>query len=414
MSGPELPFHSGIATDFRLDETEIERRVLAERVRVFNDRAVGGAITSPLGTLLLALVLGPYAGWHLAVAWLALINLCELAIIAVGYGFRSAQPEGDDCRVWARRQIAANALAGLAWGSSVWFFRVDGQFELYLINLVVLVGVSALCQIIMSPFRSAMALFALAVLAPTVLQVALLDIPHAGAIAAGFAILFVLEMQYARVAREQLVAGLEGAERSRALVEQLARARAELDLRNCEMEAHNRDLGSALERVRELATRDDLTGAYNRRHIVGELERQVAMSRRHGMPASIVMLDLDHFKRINDRYGHAVGDKALQETVRTVADALREGDVLARFGGEEFLLLLPQTTGDAAQLLAERLRGAMKGIVLNGGFEEVYLRASFGLAQLQPEESVAAWIRRADMALYQAKERGRDCVVAAE
>ena len=414
MSGPELPFHTGIASDFRVDEEGIALRAFAERVRVFNDRAVAGAITSPFGTLLLALIMGPSVGWHMALAWLLLINLGELAILAVGYGFRAAQPEGEDCRVWARRQIAANALTGLAWGSSVWFFRIDGQFDLYLLNLCLLVGVSALCQIIMSPFRSAMSLFALAVLAPTVLQVAVLDVPHAGPIAAGFAVLFVLEMQYARVAREQLIAGLEGAERSRALVGQLAQARAELDLRNREMEAHNRDLGSALERVRELATRDDLTGAYNRRHIVEELERQVAMTRRHGMPATIVMLDLDHFKRINDRYGHAVGDKALQETVRMVSGALREGDVLARFGGEEFVLLLPQTTADAARQLAERLRGAMKGIVLNGGFEEVYLRASFGLAQLQPEESVAAWLRRADMALYQAKERGRDCVVAAD
>ena len=111
---------------------------------------------------------------------------------------------------------------------------------------------------------------------------------------------------------------------------------------------------------------------------------------------------------------HAVGDQALQETVRVTAAELREGDVLARFGGEEFLVLLPMTGLDAARLLAERLRKALASIVLSAGSDEVRVGASFGVAELGSGESVAGWLGRADRALYQAKERGRDCVVAAD
>jgi diguanylate cyclase (GGDEF)-like protein len=126
------------------------------------------------------------------------------------------------------------------------------------------------------------------------------------------------------------------------------------------------------------------------------------------------MFDLDHFKKINDRYGHPVGDQALRETVRAIAAELREGDILARFGGEEFLVLLPMTGLDAARLLAERLRQAIASVVLAAGSDEVFLRASFGVAELVPAESVAGWLGRVDRALYQAKERGRDCVVVAD
>jgi diguanylate cyclase (GGDEF)-like protein len=213
---------------------------------------------------------------------------------------------------------------------------------------------------------------------------------------------------------QQLSDGLDSELRSRALVEQLSLVRAELSVSNGELAARNAELAATLERVKELATRDELTGAFNRRHIVDQLERQLAAKLRHATVASVTMLDLDHFKKINDRYGHPVGDQALRETVRVIAAELREGDILARFGGEEFLVLLPMTGLDAARLLAERLRQALASVVLAAGSEEVFLRASFGVAELGTGESVAGWLGRTDRALYQAKERGRDCVVVAD
>lgn len=403
----------GVATS-GVDEACIERRVMAARIRVFTDRAVAGALSSPLGTLLLAAIMGPTAGWDRAAIWLCVINLGELLILGQGYRYRACPAAGQGDHVWARRQILANGLTGLAWGSSVWFFRVDDHFMLHLLNLTVLVGVAALCVTIMSPFRSAVLLFSLGILLPPVAQVVMIPGPYRIETAAGLAILFVLTLHYGRVLGQQLSEGLDSELRSRTLVEQLSQVRAELSVSNGELATKNAELAATLDRVKELATRDELTGAFNRRHIVGQLERQLAAKLRHGTVASLVMFDLDHFKKINDRYGHPVGDQALRETVRAIAAELREGDVLARFGGEEFLVLLPMTGLDAARLLAERLRLALAGVVLAAGSDEVFLRASFGVAELASTETVAGWLGRADAALYLAKERGRDCVVVAD
>lgn len=397
-----------------VDEKCIADRVMAVRIRVFTDRAVAGALSSPLGTLLLAAIMGPTAGWDRAAVWLCVINLGELLILGQGYRYRSSPPADQGNRIWARRQIWANGLTGLAWGSSVWFFRVDDHFMLHLLNLTVLVGVAALCVTIMSPFRSAVLLFAAGVLAPPLAQDVLIPGPYRIETAAGLTILFVLTLHYGRVLRQQLIEGLDSEQRSHALVEQLSQVRAELSFSNGELATRNAELAATLERVKELATRDELTGAFNRRYIVDQLERQLAAKVRHGTVASVAMFDLDHFKKINDRYGHPVGDQALRETVRVISAELREGDILARFGGEEFLVLLPMTGLDAARLLAERLRLALASVMLVAGTEEVLLRASFGVAELNAAETVAGWLGRADGSLYQAKERGRDCVVVAD
>ena len=283
-----------------------------------------------------------------------------------------------------------------------------------MLNLIILVSVSALCVIIMSPFRMAMLLFAAGVLLPPLLQLVVVRNPYAIQTALGLSVLFILELQYAGVARRQLIAGIEDSVRSAALVEQVSHVRVVLDQTNAKLEDRNAALAEALERVRDTAIHDELTGAFNRRYIVEQLDRQLALKARHGTPASIIMIDLDHFKKINDRYGHPVGDRALQEIVRAMSAELRDVDVLARFGGEEFLVLLPLAARPAACLLAERLRTAVAAIVLVDGNDEIFLRASFGVAELAAGETVAIWLRRVDLALYQAKERGRDCIVAAD
>lgn len=414
MRAPDGLAVASLFSEFRIDEVAIARKVMAERVRVFTDRAVSGALSSPFGTLLLAGIIGPGAGWHRAAIWLVLINLGELLILGCGYRYRARSPDAAHSQRWARYQIAANALTGLAWGSSIWIMAVDPVSPLYLFNICVLVGVSALCVSIMSAFRLGMLLFALGVLLPPILHVYWVAHPQGGQIGVGLAILFALEIYYGSFARRQLIHGLDAGQRSQALVEQLSQLRTELFESNQQLAEKNADLGQALERLNELATRDELTGAFNRRVMVEYLERQVVYKARYGTPASLLMLDLDHFKHVNDTHGHLVGDQALQTLVRTVAAELREGDILARFGGEEFLVLLPMAPRDAASQLAERLRCAIAGVKFADGDTLVPLRASFGVAELAADEGVAGWLRRVDLALYEAKDAGRNRVVLAE
>jgi diguanylate cyclase (GGDEF)-like protein len=162
----------------------------------------------------------------------------------------------------------------------------------------------------------------------------------------------------------------------------------------------------------QLATTDDLTGMLNRRAFFSAAEQEIERSLRYGNPVSVLMLDLDHFKRVNDDYGHAMGDQALKAAAVAMAASLREVDILGRLGGEEFAILLPETPLLGAQEVAERLRQAVAAIPLRlGDGAMLWLTASLGVAErLGDESSVDAVLARADAALYQAKHGGRNRV----
>ncbi len=165
--------------------------------------------------------------------------------------------------------------------------------------------------------------------------------------------------------------------------------------------------------LKVLATTDALTGTLNRRRFFEEAEEERARSARYKHPLSLAMLDLDHFKAINDRFGHAVGDEALQRAAAVMRRVVRRQDRVGRYGGEEFGVLFPETGLDEALSVAERLRREIASEEIHAGEERVELRVSCGVAAWRPDESIDATLRRADAALYQAKQAGRNRVTAA-
>lgn len=169
-----------------------------------------------------------------------------------------------------------------------------------------------------------------------------------------------------------------------------------------------RELTTRLERE---ATHDALTGVYNRQFADGYLIREIAAADRLGHPLALLIADLDHFKRVNDRFGHLVGDSVLQEVTRRLGARIRQNDLLARWGGEEFILALPGTEQAGAVRLAECLR---RDIELRPFEAAGPMTLSIGLAMWQPGESAAHWINRADQALYEAKHGGRNRLCIAE
>ncbi|WP_431259932.1 diguanylate cyclase [Roseateles chitinivorans] len=165
--------------------------------------------------------------------------------------------------------------------------------------------------------------------------------------------------------------------------------------------------------LQRLATTDALTGAANRRCFLEHADAELARSRRYGLEMSLVMMDVDHFKRINDTLGHARGDAALCHLVQLCAQIVRKQDLLGRLGGEEFGLLLPQTSLEDATHLVERLRHHIEtsGLALQQGSAPTSLTASFGVTALRPEDlRVEELLGRADQALYRAKDGGRNRV----
>lgn len=164
------------------------------------------------------------------------------------------------------------------------------------------------------------------------------------------------------------------------------------------------------EQLKSLAEHDDLTGVSNRRKLMKELEERLQETRRYGTALALLLLDIDYFKSINDAHGHLVGDQVLRELVSILSDNIREPDLLARFGGEEFAVLMPNTSVEQAEKAAERLREAVSRHRFNKEGKTVRLTISLGVSICRSDDpDITRILQRADSALYEAKEQGRNC-----
>ena len=166
-------------------------------------------------------------------------------------------------------------------------------------------------------------------------------------------------------------------------------------------------LNMAKELLERQATTDPLTGIFNRLKFDECLIKEMSRSRRHGIPLSLVMFDIDHFKNINDTSGHHVGDAVLQQLTAHVSKHVRQHDYFARWGGEEFMVLLTHNTLETAMRFAEHLRSEIENLQMRGTQK---ITCSFGVAQLEDADDVFSFTKRTDEALYRAKTAGRNCV----
>lgn len=163
--------------------------------------------------------------------------------------------------------------------------------------------------------------------------------------------------------------------------------------------------------VRENSLRDGLTGCFNRTHALEMIDTELRRARRSQLPVSLIMFDIDHFKEINDRHGHLCGDAVLAAVGSRMRDVLRGSDIKCRYGGEEFLVLLPETPLEGAKRVADTLRRELAEMAVPWKDETLAITASFGVTTALPSEIDAqAVIGRADLALYRAKDQGRNCV----
>lgn len=180
---------------------------------------------------------------------------------------------------------------------------------------------------------------------------------------------------------------------------------------NIELKKLTAELKRKNEILETLAIRDELTGLYNRHYLDRWIENDLEKGKYGNMPISMAVLDLDHFKVVNDRYGHMIGDKVLQQLSGLLKATTREKDILVRIGGEEIVLIMPGINKKDALKIAEELRC----LIWNYQFPiEGHLSASFGIAERKPSESFEKWLERADQALYEAKQRGKNQVYAVD
>jgi diguanylate cyclase (GGDEF)-like protein len=170
------------------------------------------------------------------------------------------------------------------------------------------------------------------------------------------------------------------------------------------------ELRNARDLTRTFSITDVLTGVFNRRHFMAQVETEFAKAKRYKLAMSVIMLDIDHFKSVNDKHGHSAGDDVLVGVSSMIAKCLRDADVLARYGGEEFIVLLPQTDGHEAMVVAERIRQEVETLeVLPEVGPRIAVTASLGVAAIREDtDTLATILKHADAALYQVKTSGRN------
>ena len=507
-----------------LDDESISRKVFAERVKAFTERAVGGAFASILGTLLLAWIEAPIAGLMQSVAWFFCINIVEVLIIVWGYQYRLAKPSEQDAPAWAMRQIVCAPLLGLAWGSSVWFFWVDDQLLFYIVNLTVLVTVTALTLTIVAPFASATALFTVGMVLPVLVHLIVFNNPLTPQIAVGLLILAFVQVRYAAIARQQLLSGLDTAQRNAYMAEQLRvnerqmiiaqqisntgswtydpitgkllastechrifgyptvarnfsigeveayipeRERVHQSLlaliagegtQSLEFAVHpadgspmrqvhciarlekNEHDGRALvlgflqditkskqleAQVRHLAFYDSLTNLANRHLLNDRLNQRMLANQRSACYGGLMFMDLDNFKPLNDTYGHATGDLLLVEVANRLIKCVRKGDTVARFGCDEFVVMLneldqnskiahSQAQAVAAKICSSLAEPYILQLTLNdekGRVVEHRCTASIGAVVFRDHEATPDEVLKwADTAMYVSKAAGGNAI----
>lgn len=172
-----------------------------------------------------------------------------------------------------------------------------------------------------------------------------------------------------------------------------------------------RTLARQQQELQQAAHTDSLTGLANRRAVQQSLEGWQRQRSRYGVPATLLLIDLDHFKSVNDQTGHQAGDKLLMQVADVLRRRARDTDIAGRWGGEEFVMILPHTHAEEARIVAEAIRA---GIATLTETQQPAVTASIGIAELQAHESPDSWIGRADIALYQAKASGRNQVIVSE
>lgn len=365
-------------------------------------------VSTLLGLLGCVLVATMTALWSdiergLIVTWVLLMVAVTIFSNVLGryHGFsRPIQPGGELNR--AKWLLCHHFLSGLAWGAGGWLlFDVHLEHEMAL--AMALCAVAAIGATTVGVLFVNALVFLSLIIWPSVYLLMTSDLKFFQVLSfAGIAYGGIL-IWVAKVTNKMGLKAFELGHENSELVAALKDSNLQL--------AHKNDaLHYALAKVEEIATTDELTRCYNRRYMMESLKRELEMAKRNGDPFSFMLLDVDHFKRVNDTFGHVSGDRALATVAETLQANKRTGDTLARFGGEEFAIQLPGTTIESALLSAQRLRIAVEARPIEFADQHQYVTISIGITQWWPGEDVEMLIHRADQALYEAKRNGRNRV----
>ncbi len=374
---------------FGINQESLEKEVFNERMRQYMTGERINALSGPFaaGPFFVYLLHGYVENSVLLTWWLLLLSADGASIILTTIYFKSHDIKKPE--IWMNVQIFFQIMAGFVWGLSVFMFRTETDVTTQIYNYTILMAVTGVTSVSLLPVYRAYMRFSLAIwLFPIVYFLYLGDDLHVK-LALGIIVLLIVLNVFGYNTSKQIKLGIY--ERFRA--SQLSNVLAE-----------------ALQKIEVMATTDELTNLYNRRYGIKHLNKEYNRQKRYGYDVSLIIFDIDKFKRINDEYGHLIGDKVLQHISRLAQFTVRKEDILSRYGGEEFLVVMPHTSSKQAEEIAERIRATFEDNPFNSEGLEIVVTASFGLTAILPPNKMEEQIDRADKALYQAKANGRNRV----
>lgn len=329
--------------------------------------------------------------------WTAAIMITFIARLALSFVAERRTQSGVAYRSLINLEMLLAANTGLMWSAGLWWLDVGVQDYLFYLRIMVVVGAMAFVVSSLTLYLRVFLAYGFSVMVPSMIFFAVT--PHMEPKGPWLTMFFLYSVALMAVA-------IVNNRRSRAAVAGQLKV---LQLSG-EIQAALDSERRAMSALSKSAITDELTGALNRRGILAELDAEIARCRRFSHGLALLMVDIDHFKSVNDTHGHACGDEALRSVVRALQTKLRATDVLGRFGGEEFLILLPELDEQGALIAAERLRAKVAANVVEFEDKRLSPTISLGLALYRPEEPGDRLIARADEALYAAKRNGRNRV----
>lgn len=385
----------------------LQQEVQAVCIKLVARRGLVAGLSAPSAAILLYFVLEeerllgqvPFWWWFSGLCLALFLQLLVDAWVLVH------KPDARMLQRWPHINAASLVLVGLAWGSAAWWLQSPSPLFTMMLYLV-LAGVGALVMIVQSAFMLAVIAFELALLLPGMLHGVFGVGRMAQYIGVASLLYFCLLCLYGWVVHRQLRHGVRASVQASLLNEDLMAANMRAANALDALKREHRQLQQALQTIERMAHVDELTQLPNRRAAMAALKQLVDANQ----PAALVLLDVDHFKQVNDTYGHHAGDAVLRGVAERMLACLRQEDLLARFGGEEFVVILPDTEPADAATLAQRLCDtlAAQALPIEGG--SLLVTASFGVTPHRHGEALHGWLARADAAMYQSKHAGRNRV----
>jgi diguanylate cyclase (GGDEF)-like protein len=358
--------------------------VRADKLELLYRQSFPALFISVIVSSLMCLMLWQNTDAAILLGWFAAVSAGSLIRLIVFLSYFRAKPQGRDLLKWEKPYIGSLIFSSLVWGiGSLLIMPKDSHLHQAVVAFF-LIGMAGGAISTFSAHRI-MAIFTMmSVLLPTTLWFLLQGDPLQIGLAIGSMIFMIAALRATKVLGHAL-------QRSFQLTHELK---------------------TATDRAEKLARTDSLTGINNRRAFFEYAQQIIKYCARHHLPLSAIVMDVDHFKNINDVHGHAVGDAALQQLANTLVNTFRKSDIYGRTGGEEFAILLPDTTMEAACQIAEKLRQSIAGSPVDFQGKEIPMTASMGVAS--GEYDVDTLLQHADTALYRAKDEGRNRVICHE